>query len=72
MVNGRAAVIFSADDLTFGLLGAQCPTCIGYYPDTAVQLMRNIVLYGAGDAATRPTTTTSQATSVPAAVTTLK
>jgi hypothetical protein len=45
-VEGRPAVFFSKDDLTAGLAGYPCYTCIGYSPDSAVQLMRNLVLYG--------------------------
>jgi hypothetical protein len=44
-VDGRLAVIYSREDLTTGLVGVPCFTCLGYEPGTAVPLMRNIVLY---------------------------
>ena len=47
-VGGRAAVFISGDDLTTGLLGCPAYGCKGYAPDSAVQLVRNIVLYAAG------------------------
>ena len=45
-VKGRPVVLFSKDDLTAGLVGYPCYTCVGYSPDSAVALMRNLVLYG--------------------------
>jgi hypothetical protein len=45
-VDGRPAVFFSKDDLTAGLAGYPCYTCVGYAPDSAAELMRNLVLYG--------------------------
>jgi hypothetical protein len=56
LVNDRPAVIFSAEDLTAGLLGAFCMTIEGYdpgeeggtKPGTAFQIVRNIVLNAAG------------------------
>ena len=47
-VGGRAAVFISGDDLTTGLLGCPAYGCKGYAPDSAVKLVRNIVLYAAG------------------------
>jgi hypothetical protein len=49
-VADRAAVIFSREDLTSGLMGYPSCTAVGYRPDSAAALMRNIVLYGAGGA----------------------
>jgi hypothetical protein len=52
MLDGRPAVILSAEDLTSGLAGYPCTTSVGYMPGTpenpgsAVKIMRNIVLYG--------------------------
>ncbi|MCK4626487.1 MAG: DUF4159 domain-containing protein [Phycisphaerae bacterium] len=48
IIKGRPAVFVSADDLTTGLVGVPCFTCIGYTPGTSVELMRNMVLYAAG------------------------
>ncbi|GAG13058.1 unnamed protein product, partial [marine sediment metagenome] len=51
-LKGRVAVFFSREDLTSGLVGVPCYSCIGYAPGTsekpgsAVKLMRNMVLYG--------------------------
>ena len=48
----RVAVFLSREDLTSGLVGYPCYTSIGYHPGTvqepgtAVELMRNMVLYG--------------------------
>ena len=46
MLDGRPAVLLSREDLTAGLVGYPCYTCIGYSPDSAAELMRNMVLYG--------------------------
>jgi hypothetical protein len=43
-VKGRPAIIYSAQDLTSGLVGCPAYPCVGYAPDSAYQLMRNIVL----------------------------
>ena len=51
-LSGRVAVFLSREDLTSGLVGYPCFTCIGYSPGTAekpgsaVRLMRNMVIYG--------------------------
>ncbi|MCD4699497.1 MAG: DUF4159 domain-containing protein [Phycisphaerae bacterium] len=42
---GRLAIIFSRDDLTAGLVGYPCWGLRGYKPDSAFELMRNILLY---------------------------
>ncbi len=44
-VDGRLGVIFSKEDLTFGLTGAETDGVIGYSPESAVDLMRNAVLF---------------------------
>jgi len=44
--NGRAAVIFSAEDITGALVGYPSSTVDGYEPDSAFELMRNIILHG--------------------------
>ena len=41
---GRVGVIFSREDLTAGLVGYPSYTVDGYHPDTAFELMRNIVV----------------------------
>jgi hypothetical protein len=61
-VDGRLAVVYSRDDLTTGLLGVPCFTCVGYVPKTAMALMRNIMLQagkagGAGGATSAPAAT---------------
>ena len=43
-----AAVIFSRDDLTAGLAGVQVYGIRGYQPESAFELMRNILLHAAG------------------------
>jgi hypothetical protein len=51
-IRGRVAAFLSREDLTSGLVGYPCYTCIGYAPGTlrkpgsAIRLMRNMVLYG--------------------------
>ena len=47
-LGGRAAVFLSKQDLTVGLVGGPCYGCLGYHPDSAVELVRNIVLYAGG------------------------
>lgn len=44
-IDGRVGVIFSAEDITSGLLGAPAFGCDGYSSQSAYQLMRNIVLH---------------------------
>ncbi len=47
-LGGRAAVFLSKQDLTVGLVGGPCYGCVGYHPDSAVELVRNIVLHAGG------------------------
>ncbi len=72
--NDRPAVIFSAEDLTAGLLGYSCLGVDGYDPGTpddpgtAYQLMRNIVLYCAkldGVTTSQPSTAPSDPAAIP-------
>ncbi len=42
---GRVGILYSAEDLTSGLLGTNSWTISGYTPDSAFDLARNIVLY---------------------------
>ncbi|MGC9454749.1 MAG: DUF4159 domain-containing protein [Phycisphaerae bacterium] len=48
MVDDRPGVIFSPEDITAGLLGIPVYTIDGYEPESAWELMRNIVLYAGG------------------------
>ncbi len=48
MLGSRPAVLFSPDDITGGLVGYNSSTCSGYVPQTAFELMRNIVLTAGG------------------------
>ena len=53
MVDGRAAVIYSREDITAGLVGYDCATVDGYRPEFAFQLLRNIVLFADSTSAAR-------------------
>ncbi len=44
-LNGRCAIIFSADDITSGLLGTDTWGIAGYTPRSAQALTRNIIMY---------------------------
>ena len=46
-VDGRTAVFFSAEDLSAGLNGAGTDGILGYDPETATAIMRNLLLYAA-------------------------
>jgi len=46
-VGSRIGVFYSREDLTAGLVGQPVDGIIGYTPDSATALMRNIVLYAA-------------------------
>jgi hypothetical protein len=46
-VLGRPAVIYSREDITAALVGYPSYTCDGYSPESAFELMRNIVLIAA-------------------------
>jgi len=45
MVGGRPAILFSELDLTAGLVGYPSLVVDGYTPDSAFELVRNIILY---------------------------
>lgn len=45
MVGNRIGVFFSRDDLSAGLVGEPVDGIIGYSPETATAIMRNILLY---------------------------
>jgi len=55
-VGGRPAIIYSRDDITAGLVGYNGHNIRGYVPDSALALMRNLILYAADRPrpATRP------------------
>jgi hypothetical protein len=44
---GKTRVFYSREDLTSGLLGQPCDGIVGYAPDSAAAIVRNIVLYAA-------------------------
>jgi hypothetical protein len=44
-VGNRIGVFFSREDLSAGLVGEPVDGIIGYSPDTATAIMRNILLY---------------------------
>ena len=58
VVGDRPGVIYSQEDITSGLVGYECSTVDGYAPESAYELMRNIVLLAggvkAGGGATKP------------------
>jgi len=43
-VNGRIAVYYSPEDISGGLVGQPTDGIVGYSPDTATDIMRNIIL----------------------------
>jgi hypothetical protein len=44
-IGTRTAVFFSPDDISAGMVGEPVDGIIGYSPETATELMRNIILY---------------------------
>jgi hypothetical protein len=46
-VNKRAAIIYSQEDLSVGLVGEPIDGIVGYTPQSATALMKSMVLYGA-------------------------
>jgi len=48
-VGNRVAVFFSPEDLSNGLVGNETDGIIGYDPETATAIMRNVLLYAAGE-----------------------
>ena len=48
-VGDRTAVFFSPEDLSAGLVGNDGDGIVGYAPDTATALMRNVLLYADGE-----------------------
>jgi len=50
VIAGRPAVLFSREDLTAGLVGCEAYGCDGYRPESAFEILRNIVLCAADSA----------------------
>ena len=48
MVGDRLGVVYSREDLTGGLVGYASYGCDGYAPQTAYEIMRNVMLMAAG------------------------
>ncbi|HEX8912530.1 MAG TPA: DUF4159 domain-containing protein, partial [Humisphaera sp.] len=63
-VGGKLRVFYSREDLSFGLVGQPRDGIIGYAPDTATDVVRNLLLYATfnGKAPPRPTTGPAAAT----------
>ncbi len=53
-LNNRMAVVFSAEDVSSGLLGTETWGVGGYMPDSAVPIARNLVLFAGVNDAHRP------------------
>ncbi|MHC4981763.1 MAG: DUF4159 domain-containing protein [Planctomycetota bacterium] len=49
MVDGRPGVIYSSQDITAALVGYTWHRCDGYAPESAFEIMRNIVTYAEGE-----------------------
>jgi len=48
MLGDRLGVVYSREDLTCGLVGCASYACDGYTPETAYEIMRNVMLLAAG------------------------
>ncbi|MBI5723446.1 MAG: DUF4159 domain-containing protein, partial [Planctomycetes bacterium] len=71
LAGDRPKVIFSQEDLNGGLVGYSSYNCDGYEPESALDMMRNVILYAASAPAisaapTVPDGSTSQPASAPA------
>lgn len=53
-VGNRTAVFFSREDLSAGLVGQPVDGIIGYTPETATAIMRNVLLYSAAGRKPKP------------------
>jgi hypothetical protein len=59
-VEGRLGAILSREDLTCGLVGYASYACDGYAPQTAYEIMRNVLLMAAkGSASSKPAAATA-------------
>src|SRR6185437_14130517 len=47
-IKGRLAVFYSREDLSAGLVGEPVNGILGYEPQSATEIMRNLVLYSSG------------------------
>lgn len=68
LIDGRPAVIFSQEDVTSGLVGYPSFTCDGYSPESAFDIMRNIVFFCGGLPLPQKPAYNNGSTSVPATV----
>jgi len=71
-IGNRTAIFFSREDLSAGMVGEPVDGIIGYAPETATQIMRNIILYSArpeanAPGATAPATPSRQSSPTPRA-----
>lgn len=48
MVNNRPAIIYSAEDLSVGMVGQPIDGIVGYTPESATAIMKSLVEYAAG------------------------
>ena len=55
-IGNRTAVFYSREDLSAGLVGEPVDGIIGYTPETATEIMRNILLYAAPAPERNPST----------------
>lgn len=55
-IQNRAAVLFSKEDLSTGLVGQSVDGIYGYDPRTATQLAANVILLATGEGAKEPST----------------
>ena len=53
-VGNRPAVFFSREDLSAGIVGEPVDGVVGYTPETATDLMRDLILYGSRVKAAAP------------------
>ena len=67
MQNGRPVVFYSREDLTAGMVGEPVDGVMGYTPETATEIARNVVLHAAYAGKPPATQPTSQPTAKPTA-----
>lgn len=48
-VNGRLAVLYSREDLSTGMVGMPIDGILGYTPESATEMMKNVLLYAASN-----------------------
>ena len=64
-LRGRVAIFYSREDLSAGMVGERVDGILGYDPETATAIMRNILLYADGPPAPPKTQSTSKPASKP-------